>query len=297
LEEVWEKAMDNLGEIGDWLEDAIDSAGNFSFLGIFLALAALIAAGVAAAAALIDAVLGALTTLTVAGIRAAACLIYEQLYNSFQNFRLAVSLNGLAYPMLEHMDEPRFLQFKNTAFPDTNGVTALNLKDMLPKMNVIVPSAGWWTDLFHREKHLSYPPATTPSEPRTVMAAPDSYFDKTSLWYAFGDISINSDFIDKLATLSGDESEIRAIIKQYIQDKISPTIGNAVTLTEEIYKRWKNGSLIPDFNLDADRGYAYPCWTQKSNDREQPKELRQHQQQEAGETITPVELKFIAPNS
>lgn len=295
LEEVWEKAMDNLGDIGDWLEDAIDSAGGFSFLGIFLALAALIAAAVAAAAALIDAVLGAITTLSVAAIRAAACLIYEQLYNSFQNFRLAVSLNGLAYPMLEHIDEPRFSQFKNTAFPDPNGVTAFDLKNMLPKMNVILPAAPGLADMFNREKHLAYPPAATPTEPERVMAAPDSYFNKTSLWYAFGDITLNPEFIDELAALSGDESEIRAIIKRYIEEKISPTLGNAMLLTDEIYNRWKNNSKIPDFNLDADRGYAYPCWTQRANEREEPKELLQHQQQEAGDPITPVELQFIAP--
>jgi len=295
LEEVWETAMDNLGDIGDWLEDAIDKAGGFSFLGIFLALAALIAAAVLAAAALIDAVLGAITTLTVAGIRAAACLIYEQLYNSFQNFRLAIALNGLAYPMIEHLDEPRFNQFKNTAFADTNGVSAFDLKNMLPKMKVILPAVDGIEDLYNREKHLAYPPAVTPVEPETVMAAPDSYFDKTSLWYAFGDITLNAELIDKLAVLSGDESEIRAIIKKYIDDKISPTLGNAMLLTEEIYNRWKNGLKIPDFNLDADRGYGYPCWTQKSNEREQPKELKQQQQQKNLQTITPVELQFITP--
>jgi hypothetical protein len=293
LEEVWDTAMDNLGDIGDWLEDAIDNAGSFSFLDIFLALAALVAAAVAAAAALIDAVLGAITTLTVSGIRAAACLIYEQLYNAFQNFRLAVSLNGLAYPMQEHIDEPRFGQFKNTAFPDPVGAVAADLKNMLPKMNVILNSVGPIADLFNREKHLTYPPATTPTEPASVMAAPDSYFNKTSLWYAFGDIPLNKDFIEALATMSGSEEEIRTLIRKQIGEKKSPTLGNAMLLTEEIYSRWKNGSKIPDFNLDSDRGYAYTCWTQRSNDREQPKELEQHHQQENGQTITPVQLEFI----
>jgi hypothetical protein len=295
LEEVWDTAMDNLGDIGDWLEDAIDQAGSFSFLDILLALAALVAAAVAAAAALIDAVLGAITTLTVAGIRAAACLIYEHFYNAFQNFRLAVSLNGLAYPMQEHLDEPRFGQFKNTAFPDPNGVVAGDLKNMLPKMNVILPSGGFLADLFHREKHLAYPPGATPSEPNAVMGAPDSYFNKTSLWYAFGDIPLNKPFIDALATLSGGEDEFRAIIRKQIAEKKSPTLGNAIMLTEELYARWKAGDKIPDFNLDADRGYAYTCWTQLGNEREAPKELEQHRQQEGGLPITAVELQFIAP--
>jgi hypothetical protein len=34
-----------------------------------------------------------------------ACLIYEQLYDAFQNFRFGVALNGLAFPMREHLGE------------------------------------------------------------------------------------------------------------------------------------------------------------------------------------------------
>src|SRR5690606_32804086 len=124
LEEVWETAMNNLDNIGDFIEDAVDQAGSFSFLAIFIVLAALILAAVAAAAALIDAILGALTTLTTAGIRYAASLVYDQLYNAFQNFRLGVALNGLAYPMQEHLNEPRFRQFQNTNFADPLGKVA-----------------------------------------------------------------------------------------------------------------------------------------------------------------------------
>jgi hypothetical protein len=114
------------------------------------------------------------------------------------------------------------------------------------------------------------------------MAAPDSYFDKTSLWYAFGDIPLNAEFISELAGLSGDETEVRAVIDRYVQQGAQPTLGNAMMLTNEIYNRWKEGGRIPDFNLDADRGYGYPCWTQRANDREQPEELQQQRQQRDG---------------
>ena len=295
LEEVWEQAMDNLDNIGDWLEDAIDAAGNFSFLGIFLALAALIAAAVAAAAALIDMVLGALTTLTVSGIRAAACLIYEQLYNSFQNFRLAVSLNGLAYPMMEHLNEPRFIQFQNTGFNDPNGVTSADLKNMLPKTNVILPAANFLQEIFHREKHLAYPPAGTPDEPNSVMAGPDKYFSEFATWYAFGDFPINPEFVEELTSLSGDENAIINLINHYEHNRKGASLGNAMALTENMYNRWKEGQKMPDFNLDADRGYAYTCWTQKSNPPEEPAQLEQNKQRDAGETITPVQLEFIVP--
>jgi hypothetical protein len=300
LKEVWDKAMDNLGSIGDFIEDAVDKAGSFNILDIFLALAALVVAAVAAAAALIDAVLGTLATLTTAGIRYAASLIYDELYNAFQTFRLGVSLNGLAFPLPEHMNDPRFNQFKNTSFLDPNGVNSGMLKNKLPKLNVKLASNSPLDDIFNREKHLVYPPVNGGDEPNSVIEAPDSYFDKTSLFYAFGNIPLNKAFIDDLAALSGDESQIKAIIQKHVRLKrMVPTIGNAITLTEEIYDRWKNNKPIPDFNLDADRGYAYPCWTQavggNPDSREDPEELLQHKQQESNQPITAVELQFIVP--
>lgn len=298
LEEVWETAMDNLGDIGDFLEDAVDNAGSFNILAIFIVLAALIVAAVAAAAALIDAVLGALTTLTVSGIRAAACLIYEHLYNAFQNFRLGVSLNGLAYPMKEHLNEVRFTQFKNTGFPDPFGVVSNDLKTALPKLKVIL-DGGFLDQIFHREKHLVYPPVDpAASEPNKVIGGPDSYFSDTSLHYAFGNIPLDKDFIDFLTTLAGDENKLTDYfnLAKRQKDEI-PTIGNAVTLAEELYDRIKSGKEVPDFNLDSDRGYAYTCWTQKDingpNPPEQPAELLQHGQQKNGQTVTPVKLDFI----
>lgn len=300
LEEVWETAMDNLGDIGDFLEDAADIAGGFNILAIFIILAALVIAAVAAALALIDAVLGALTTLTTAGIRYAASLIYEHLYNAFHNFRLGVALNGLAFPMSEHMDEVRFTQFKNTSFDDPFGFDARDLKGSLPKLRVLLDEGGILDQLFHREKHLAYPPVIKGSEPNAAIGAPDSYFAETPLHYAFGDIPLDEKFIDFLTDLEGDEKKLAEYLQNEIKEKRQiPTLGNALDLTEELYSRLRENKKIPDFNLDADRGYAYTCWTQKDdsglNSLEEPKTLEQYQQQNDGLPITPVQLDFIAP--
>ncbi|MHA4844544.1 hypothetical protein ACX0G7_10290 [Flavitalea antarctica] len=67
------------------------------------------------------------------------------------------------------------------------------------------------------------------------MGAPDSYFNKTSLWYAFSDIPLSKEFIDELATLSGNEDAFRTILRNRVAAKKSPTLGNALMLTEEIY--------------------------------------------------------------
>ncbi|MBU2905556.1 zinc dependent phospholipase C family protein [Arenibacter algicola] len=299
LEEVWETAMDNLGDIGDFLEDAADLAGSFNILAIFIILAALIIAAVAAALALIDAVLGALTTLTVAGIRYAACLIYEHLYNAFQTFRLGVSFNGLAYPMTEHMNEVRFDQFKNTSFDDPFGFDSRDLKGSLPKLKVLLDGGGFLDQLFHKEKHLVYPPTSeTASEPNAAIPGPDSYFQQDPLHYAFGNIPLDRKFIDFLTQLEGDEQKLKDYLATAIKEKRGlPTLGNAMDLTEELYDRLIKNKEIPEFNLDADRGYAYTCWTQKDesgpNAPEAPKELLQNDQQQNGQAITPVKLDFI----
>jgi hypothetical protein len=200
--------------------------------------------------------------------------------------------------MKEHLNEVRFTQFKNTGFPDPFGVVSNDLKSTLPKLKVIL-DGGFLDQIFHREKHLVYPPVDpAASEKNNVISGPDSYFSATSLDYAFGNIPLDKDFIDFLTTLAGDENKLTDYfnLAKRQKDEI-PTIGNAVTLAEELYDRIKSGKEIPDFNLDSDRGYAYTCWTQKDingpNPPEQPAELLQHGQQKNGQTVTPVKLDFI----
>lgn len=298
LIEVWETAMDNLGDIGDFLEDAANTAGNFSIFGLFIMLAALIIAAVLAAAALIDAVLGAITTLSVSAIRAAACIAYEQIYNAFLTFRLAVAFNGLAHPMQEHLGEIRFRQFMHTNLPDPFNVVSGQLKNSMPKLKVL-STGSWWQQLFHKEKHMVYPPVHPDfSEPNPIFGGPDSYYSAVALHYALGNIPLDQDFIDFLADLEGDESKLIQYMQlQFREKKRIPSIGNGVTLAGEMYDRIIHDRKIPDFNLDSDRGYAFTCWTQKDgnvqNDPEEPKVWKQHQQQDSGNPITPASLDFL----
>ena len=259
LEEIWDKAMDNMGSIGDFLEDAIDKAGsNFNILSIFLVLAALIAAAVLAALAVIDALLGAIATVTTATIRYTACLIYELLYNAFQTFRLGVSLNGLAFPMVEHLNDPRFAQFQNTSFADPTGINAAALLPFLPRLKWNLPQDAL-SAIFHQEKHLVYPVSSGERNP--VMAAPNTYFDKTALFYAFGDIPLNPSLIDQIVALAnnvalGDEAALQTLLSDE-----KNRLGNAGMLTQEVYDRWQRKVDFPDFNLDGDRGYAFAAWS------------------------------------
>lgn len=257
LREVWDTAVDNLDDIGDFIEDAADTAGSMGIWGIFLLLAALILAALAAAAAVIDAVLGALTTLGSATIRYAACLIYEQIYNAYESFRLGVAMNGLAFPMTEHLSDPRILHFGNPSLRDVRGVNAPLVRNRLPMLRF---TAGGIT---HNERHLIYPP--TEAEAPTVFAVPGSYLDKASTWYAWGEIPLDPKILEALLKLS--EKDDPALnddgtrLAQLLHDK--SLLGNALTLTEAMYDLQARGSRLPDFNLDGDRGYGYPCWMQR----------------------------------
>lgn len=258
LREVWEKTVDNLEEAGDLIESAVDSAGDFGVLSIFLILAALIAAAVMAAAALADGVAGAIATLGTSTIRYAACLIYEHLYNAFQSFRLAVALNGLAFPMREHLGEVRFRQFITPSMPDSTGVNAAAVAPFLPLLRWQV---GFLADplgaIFSGERHLVYP--ITAGEKASVLSAPNNYFSRLPTYYAFGEIPLNQELIDRLVELAEwpgrSEGDLRHTLGR-------ETLGNAVDLSGALYDRWFRGLRLPDFNLDADRGYGYLCWTQ-----------------------------------
>ncbi len=282
LLEVWEDALDTLDDAGEFLEDAVDTAGDWGFLGIFIILAALIIASLMAAKALAEGVAGTITTLSTSVIRWVVSLIYEEVYNAFQNFRLAVSLNGLAFPMQEHLFEPRLIQFANPSIPDMTGARASNFFNKFPLFKIITDFNDPAAAIFNKEKHLIYPP--TGGEKAPVLEAPWDYFNQASTYYAFGSIPINDLFIDQLAGMSDDPDALNNDNGDEIASRLNDPknrLGNALRLAENIYERWKTNRPIPDFNLDGDRGYGYLCWSQVNNttpptieESDSPKELR-----------------------
>ena len=269
LREVWEKTVDNLGDVGDFIEGAVDDASDFGILSIFIILAALVIAAVLAAAAIADGIAGAIATLGTATIRYAACLIYEQLYNAFQNFRLAIALNGLAFPMREHLGEPRLRQFVTPAFADPTGVNAAAVAPFEPLLRF---SPSFLSDpmaaIFNQERHLVYP--LTDGEKLATRPAPPSYFTALPTHYAFGRIPLDRDLIDQLVALAAGSNRRETDLTALLHNR---TLGNALELSGVLYERWFRGERLPDFNLDSDRGYGYLCWTQRTNPPNEPTEL------------------------
>lgn len=270
LREVWEKTMDNLEDVGDFLEDAIDEAGDWGILSIFIILAALIIGAVMAAGAIADAISGAIATLGTSTIRAAACLIYEQVFNAYQSFRLGVAMNGLAFPMKEHLTEPRLTQFANPANPDPTGVNGSAVAPHLPYLKFtptpieVDPVKHLQESIFNQERHLIYP--TTQTEKEQVMGMLNSYLTRPSTHYAFGEIPFQpKDILDLLEGLTPDTNPIKnddgTKLKALLLDKAS--LGNAMTLIEKCHERFLEKKELIDFNLDGDRGYSYLCWAQQ----------------------------------
>lgn len=283
LKEVYEKAKENLGNAGDFLEDAMNEAGKWGLLGLLLALAALIIAAGMAAMAIADAVAGAIATMSTAAIRAAACLIYEHVYNAYQNFRLGVAVNGLAFPMLEHLDEPRFKQFQNTSFDDALGHSALDLQHLFP-MKPIVPSS-LFDKIFHKERHMVYPLTEAESQHPVICHA--SYLNSSAQHYAFGEVPFQpSEVLDTLDDFIHNSRPDEEEMKKFFDDR-SVGLGNALDLIENTFARWKETNKVLNFNLDGDRGYGYACWTQTKdgvpNNTQFPEKLETY----------PVNLQFI----
>jgi Zinc dependent phospholipase C len=261
LREVWEKTMDNLDDVGDFLEGAIDEAGDWGILSIFIILAALIIGAVMAAAAIADGIAGAIATLGTSTIRAAACLIYEQIFNAYQTFRLGVAMNGLAFPMQEHLTEPRLTQFANPANLDPTGVNGAAVAPHLPLLKFIPTSLA--ETIFNQERHLIYP--TTATEKEQVMGMLDSYLTRPSTHYAFGEIPFQpKDILDKLNGLTPDANPINNDDGTKLKDLLlnKAALGNAMTLIDKCHERFQEKKELIDFNLDGDRGYSYLCWAQ-----------------------------------
>jgi hypothetical protein len=70
-------------------------------------------------------------------------------------------------------------------------------------------------------------------------------------------------------------------------------LGNALDLSGALYERWSRGDVLPDFNLDADRGYGYLCWTQAVGAPEPPHTPDPLVTHDAGGNPIPVQLEIL----
>lgn len=274
LQDIWNKAMDKLGSIGNDLKKRPNQKQSTGLVNIIKELSKIIWSGIMAAAAVAEVVAETIrdsaATVTREVIEGAINLIYEQLYNVFQNCRLVVTLNGFAFPMNEHLNHPLLTQFQNPSIPDLNQKTGKNMfqSGMPRKWN---KPSGLLPNFL---AHLLYP-VTDQELPEVTKNPLRSYLDKEATHYAWGEIKIQPDnILDSLLEMQNDENnqdpeDIKRIFDQ------EATLGNAINLAEECHKRIIAGEDIPDFNLDADRGYGYLCWTHNGDSPYLPSKLEE----------------------
>jgi len=269
MEEAWDKFMNNMGDALDGISSP--GKGGGSIWDFFKSLAAAILGSIAAAIAIIDFVLGVIATLGAAPIRYFISVAYEFLYNSFQQFHQGIVLNGLAFPFNKQMGHFAVKHTVHSNIADVSGIRAVNIKNFFPLKKFKIKTAGL-------ESHLVYPrPFTSNPEDINVEqsltnAAPEPYFNADPFLYINGSLELNPQFYEyaKSFTENSDSqgqpsNDKDANFQMFGRQSLSSSLGNAVDLSNFLFGEFENGNTIPDFNLDGDRGYAFPCWRRVVN--------------------------------
>jgi len=240
IQEVWETFLENVEGAGDLIPDAYNAAGG-GFLGILAAIAAAILAPILLALALIDYLLGMITTITVSAVRFLLSVCYECLYNSFMKYRYGVALNGLAFPIIGHLNKDIVQHLTDPRLPDILG-NYLSTKDF-PKLKF---------NRFGSESHLVFPQSGI--ERKVTTPAPKLYQVLRPNVYIHRDIHFDLNILGLIRGLNEDTlDELHVKMR-------SEQLGNAARLTTELYRLFFAGKKFPNFNLDADRGMGYPSW-------------------------------------
>ncbi|MEL7319106.1 MAG: hypothetical protein AAFN04_10760 [Pseudomonadota bacterium] len=284
LEDVWIEAATRLSDVSDFVHDSGSFSGvGAGLLGLLNKIARAILGGFKMAAAFVDAVLASIATISLAGLRQTAALVYDMLYNVWEQLHEGVALGGLGFPLQRHLSNPHFAQFIAPNVPDITNVEASQVVSREPLLRFKVDFfADPQAKIFNKERHLTYP--LTDGEKRSTTVAPASYLTRTPPFYAQGRIPLDLALLDQLSMPSAlTENEVEGVIG-------TSTLGNAIDLSAALYGRWKRGEPLPDFNLDSDRGYGYPCWTQPNDPPNTPSALKTNS--DAGD-ITEVTLRTL----
>jgi hypothetical protein len=257
MEEVWNTFTDNLGDMGSSMADGF--SGNGGILGFFKALATAILAPFLAAAAAIDAILGAITTLAAAPIRFMISLAYDELYNAYMNLHQAVVLNGFGFPFNSQLSHYMIKHVCNSGDYDTLGNNASKLLNLYPTKKFKAPG-------MECESHLIYPtPILSNGENDKCTGAPQTYYGADLEKYMFGPIKFNIerynwlvDFIEK--SNSDNENSTIANFNKLAEITREECFGSAVDFSCILYEDFHKGAKLSNLNFDADKGVGFKAW-------------------------------------
>lgn len=257
MEEVWNTLVDNLEDLGSSIADGF--SGDAGILGILKGIAMAVLAPFLAAAAIVDAILGAITTLGAAPIRAMISITYEELYSAYMNLHQAVVLNGFGFPFNSQLSHYSIEHLYNSGTIDVLNHNASNLYTSYP-------TKEFRPEGMECESHLVYPFNNNLNiEKDSCTGAPKVYYDSDFSRYMTGPINFDrkkylylKNFIEK--TNSDDENSTNLNFVDLSETTRQSILGSAVDFSCILYKDFLNKETLADFNLDADRGIGFKSW-------------------------------------
>ena len=265
IREAVENVIEKTTEVGEEVSRAIrdifsggSSGSSFDpgdIVNLFNKLKRLIKTTIKAAYSIIELIEEVFTSLTEHAIHFLLNQLYQAFYSIYDYFKLSVSLNGLSFPSSRYLDDEKIQHMLNPNQPDVRG-RILNNTWPFP-LKQIDTGDGWYREA-NQEAHLVYP--TTDLEEEEATPAPFSYSDESHDYFIDKPIFLDPSFIEDLNNPI-DLNDLSNRTKKEV-------MGNACELTGALYHMFENNQPLPDINLDADRGIAYPCWESEtcSND-------------------------------
>lgn len=262
--QAWDQFTDNVGDIGDMINNS--ASGGFGIFSFFAMLAAAIVGAVLLAAAIIDYLAGNVMTLAAAPIRIFLSLTYESLYSAYMSFRRGVVMNGFAFPFQSGLTDPLTSHMINTSFVDRFGHNAISLPNAKA-----YPAKEYKIAGMEAESHLIYPwPSISNLEKDECRGFPDNYFNKTPEWYINDPKHVfMRDHYEYFSRF--DESNVEKPPAAEVESRYADLLlrsngdgmGNALEMGKNLYSDFlKLGveTKFADFNMDSDRGYAFKSW-------------------------------------
>lgn len=302
LSEAGQEAAPHIKRLFDDLRD-LDLDGSFdpdALVDMIKEIADKVLEGLSEVAVLIDDLMGPLVEKSVSVIKALIQIIYQKLYGVYLHFRKLLAASGLGFPAASMIDEQRFAHMTDPdAHADATGrrLADKDVRDNYPMMPLAraeleQPLLGETHEIsfMKSESHLIYPPILKGARvespdlsagelpafpgPRAYRSEQADYYmwttsapDPTALnaFFALGDrlrgaetadVSMMQDYADLTKTLENTE------------------LGNAVDLTVALVQHVVDGRILPNVNLDGDRGMSFPTWIMSAKWRAQSEENR-----------------------
>lgn len=181
-------------------------------------------------------------------VRYALYLIQLGLYEAYRAFRFALAISGWAYPDPEHLANPIAQQFIN---PGSQVGLDRPRREFPPE----------------KQRCIGFPVSGV--EPQALISAPYAFGARNYPWAFIEAAPSDADVERKLANADTPRQTIDIVSGAMPLTRFKttpPMLGSAM----DFYMRRAgeiaadNGGpgamLLPDWNLDGDRGYAFKCW-------------------------------------